>query len=152
MKWSLLRSKKVAASAIGLLALSLLISSFMPAEAAAPTTRKYRGIPSTVNVTAINVTGTGQLQLIPAQTSPNQIIVVLGGELFLSAATTIQFQSASNNLTGPQSMLAWAKDAPFRENGDSLAWKETNAGEAFNATVGTSCTIAGELIWYATVQ
>ena len=117
--------------------------------------RACRPLPTNYNIAPINLTGT-EFDLVSAIAANGNPIQIYGCELQTSVATTIDLQSktspgTTHSFGGPMPILATRIDPPVGRAGMDvvLPWKECQAGDAFHATTGVSCTLTGEIYWRA---
>lgn len=65
--------------------------------------------------------------------------------LVAAGATTVQFQSGNNNLSGVMSLIT---GTPLVLNAnENLPWFVTNAGESFNITNGAAIQVSGFILY-----
>jgi hypothetical protein len=76
--------------------------------------------------------GSNTLLAAPSTTARIRVVAM---DMIASAAVSVQFQSAANNISALQAFAAnGGKVLPFNEHG----WFETNAGEALNVNLSAA--------------
>ena len=90
---------------------------------------------------------TGTVTLVPAVTGKR--IQVWGVTLATATATTMEFKSGANSLTGPMTITAIQIDPPVGDapRDSAIPWLESNAGEAIVLTLGGTVQVCGQVIW-----